>query len=206
MPLDGTVHVVDDDPAIRKALTVSLEMRGHHVENYASAEEFLELYENNDIGCLVLDIKMPGINGLQLQQILSMKNYQIPIIFVTGHGDIPMSVQALKNGAVDFLEKPYQQEHLHARIEQALVKSKKYIQTLEKENKIINNYKLLTSREKQVMHLLTTNSGKNTNKMIAQELNISHRTVEDHRARIMSKMHAASIVDLMEMSKICIAN
>ena len=206
MPLDGTVYVVDDDPDIRKALTASLEMRGHHVENYASAEEFLDSFENNHIGCLVLDIKMPGINGLQLQQILSEKNYQFPIIFVTGHGDIPMSVQALKNGAVDFLEKPYRQEHLHSRIEQALAQSKKYMQTLEKENKIFNKYASLTPREKQIMHLLTSNNGKNTNKIIAQELNISPRTVEDHRARIMGKMRAASIIELMKMSKICIAD
>ena len=205
MPLDGTVHVIDDDPAIRKALTASLEMRGHHVENYASAEEFLASYENNDIGCLVLDIKMPGINGLQLQQILSEKNYQIPIIFVTGHGDIPMSVQALKNGAVDFLEKPYRQETLHSRIEQALVQSKELMQLLDYKYKVVKNYNSLTPREKEIMHLLTSNPSKNSNKHIAKILNISPRTVEDHRANIMKKMQADSFYVLMTMSKTCIA-
>ena len=206
MNFDGTVHVVDDDPAIRKALTTSLKMRGHQVENYASAEEFLDSYKNNETGCLVLDINMPGMNGLQLQKKLSEKNYQIPIIFVTGHGDIPMSVQAIKNGAVDFLEKPYRQETLHSRIEQALVRSKQLIKLLDYKNKVANNYNSLTPREKEVMHLLTSNPVKNSNKHIAQKLNISPRTVEDHRANIMRKMQAETFYELMTMSKICIAD
>ena len=206
MNFDGTVHVVDDDPAIRKALTTSLKMRGHQVENYASAEEFLDSYNNNETGCLVLDINMPGMNGLQLQQKLSEKNYQIPIIFVTGHGDIPMSVQAIKNGAVDFLEKPYRQETLHSRIEQALVQSKQLIKLLDYKNKVANNYNSLTPREKEVMHLLTSNPVKISNKHIAQKLNISPRTVEDHRANIMRKMQAETFYELMTMSKICIAD
>ena len=199
----GTVHVVDDDPAIRNALTASLEARGHSVENYESAEAFLEAYDDDQIGCLVLDIKMPGINGLELQKILAKKNCPIPIIFVTGHGDVPMSVQALKNGAIDFLEKPYRQEILHDRIELALAQSIETRQKIIKENKIRECYNHLTPREKQVMEMLTSGSTNTSNKKIAESLNISPRTVEDHRAKIMLKMQAKSLIELIEIAKVC---
>ena len=199
----GTVHVVDDDPAIRNALTASLEARGHSVENYESAEAFLEAYDDDQLGCLVLDIKMPGINGLELQKILAKKNCPIPIIFVTGHGDVPMSVQALKNGAIDFLEKPYRQEILHDRIELALAQSIETRQKIIKENKIRECYNHLTPREKQVMEMLTSGSTTTSNKKIAESLNISPRTVEDHRAKIMLKMQAKSLIELIEIAKVC---
>lgn len=206
MPTKGTVHVVDDDPAIRNSLTASLEVRGLAVENYESAEAFLSSYDDNQIGCLVLDIRMPGINGLELQKILAKKNYTIPIIFVTGHGDVPMSVQALKNGAIDFLEKPYRQEVLHERIEQALVRSIEARQKAAEENRIKKCYNNLTPREKQVMSLLTCGVANTSNKKIAEVLKISPRTVEDHRAKIMLKMQAKSLYELVAMAKICTAN
>ena len=206
MSTKGTVHVVDDDPAIRNSLTASLQVRGLSVENYDSAEAFLNSYEDNQIGCLVLDIRMPGINGLELQKILAKKNYTIPIIFVTGHGDVPMSVQALKNGAIDFLEKPYRQEILHKRIEQALVQSIKARQKIAKENKIKDCYNSLTPREKEIMSMLTCGAANTSNKKIALDLKISPRTVEDHRAKIMLKMQAKSLYELIAMSKFCTAS
>lgn len=206
MSTKGTVHVVDDDPAIRNALTASLEVRGLSVENHDSAEAFLSSYEDNQIGCLVLDIRMPGINGLELQKILAKKNYNIPIIFVTGHGDVPMSVQALKNGAIDFLEKPYRQEVLHERIEQALVQSIETRQKASKENAVKACYNHLTPREKQVMKMLTSGVANTPNKKIAEALKISPRTVEDHRAKIMLKMQAKSLYELVAMAKVCGTN
>ncbi|QMU61521.1 MAG: response regulator [Gammaproteobacteria bacterium] len=201
MSTQGTVHVVDDDPAIRNALTASLELRGLVVENYESAEDFLRSYQDNKIGCLVLDISMSGINGLELQEILAEKNHNIPIIFVSGHGDVPMSVQALKNGAIDFLEKPYRQEILHDRIEQALDQSKILRQKsaeLASYNERINR---LSPREKQVLAMLATDNANTSNKKIAEALDISHRTVEDHRAKIMLKMQANSLYELITMVK-----
>lgn len=206
MPIQGTVHVVDDDPAIRNALTASLEVRGLKVENYESAEVFLSSYEDNDIGCLVLDIRMPGINGLELQKILAENNYIIPIIFVTGHGDVPMSVQALKNGAIDFLEKPYRQEILQERIEEALTKSKLIRKQVNDQQNCRDCYKSLTPREKQVMKMLVADYINISNKKIAEELDISPRTVEDHRAKIMLKMRANSLIELISMSKACEMN
>ena len=203
MSIQGTVHVVDDDPAIRNALTASLEMRGLAVENYESAEAFLSSYKDNQIGCLVLDIRMPGINGLELQNILVEKNYSIPIIFVTGHGDVPMSVQALKNGAIDFLEKPYRQEILQERIEQALEKSK----TMREQISEIDGYKKchnrLTPREKQVMAILVENYADISNKKIAERLEISPRTVENHREKIMLKMQVNSLLELVKKAEKC---
>ena len=203
MKTQGVVHVVDDDPAIRNALTASLEIRGLTVKNYESAENFLDSYEDDQIGCLVLDIRMPGLNGLELQQILVKKNYTIPIIFVTGHGDVPMSVKALKNGAVDFLEKPYRQEILQERIEQALEQSKTNREEISEINNCIKRYNKLTPREKQIMALLVDDFANISNKKIAEALNISPRTVEDHRAKIMLKMQVNSLYELVVEAKKC---
>jgi len=203
MTPEGMVHIVDDDPAIRCALTASLEARGLSVTDYESAEAFLNSYQNDQISCLVLDIRMPGINGLELQKILNEKNYTIPIIFVTGHGDVPMSVQALKNGALDFLEKPYRQEVMQNLIEQALATSKISRQKFVEENICTDRYNTLTPREKQVMAILTTRHANTSNKKIAEALDISPRTVEDHRAKIMLKMQANSLPELVVMTDYC---
>ncbi len=203
MSTQGIVHVVDDDPAIRKALTASLEVRDIEVENYESAEEFLNSYQDNQIGCLVLDIRMPGINGLELQKILAEKSHNIPIIFVTGHGDVPMSVQALKNGAIDFLEKPYRQEVLQERIEQALAQSKIIRQNTAAEDSCNERFNRLSPREKQVMAMLITDHANASNKKIAEALNISPRTVEDHRAKIMLKMQVNPLHELIIMTNKC---
>ena len=201
MEPQGMVHIVDDDPAIRCSITASLKARGYSVKNYESSEVFLNSYQDNHIGCLVLDIKMPGINGLELQKILKEKNYTIPIIFVTGHGDVPMSVQAIKNGALDFLEKPYRQEAMQELIEQALAQSIINRQKVIEENIFADRYNSLTPREKQIMAMLTSGNTNVSNKKIAKILDISPRTVEDHRAKIMLKMHAKSLPELISMTK-----
>ena len=203
MTNQGIVHVVDDDPAIRSALTASLENRGLIVQSYESAETFLNLYKDDQAGCLVLDIRMPGINGLELQQILIKKNYSLPIIFVTGHGDVPMSVKALKNGAVDFLEKPYRQDILQQRIEQALEQSCSNRKVFEEINNYMKCYERLTPREKQVMEILVAEYANISNKKIAKKLEISPRTVENHREKIMLKMQVSSLLDLVKISERC---
>ena len=152
---------------------------------------------------LVLDIRMPGINGLELQKILIEKKYTIPIIFVTGHGDVPMSVQALKNGAIDFLEKPYRQEVLQERIEQALTQSKKIREKVAEQNSCNERYNCLSPREKQIMAMLIADYANTSNKKIAKALDISPRTVEDHRAKIMLKMQVKSLYELVTMAQMC---
>ncbi len=200
MSVQETVHIVDDDPAIRVALTASLESRNLSVKSYESAELFLESYEDTSIGCLVLDIRMPGISGLELQEILTEKKYYIPIIFITGHGDVPMSVKALKCGAIDFLEKPYRPEILHERIEQALLSSKKFKKRADEINNYKERYNCLSPREKQIMAMLVDKHENISNKKIAKALNISPRTVEDHRAKIMLKMKVKSLYELVNLS------
>jgi len=197
------VYVVDDDESVRTALTRSLEKRGYSIHTFDSAGAFLENYSSGHAACLVLDVRMPGMNGLELQEKLVDIHPSLPIIFVTGHGDIPMSVRAMKNGAFEFLEKPYSVDALQEHIEQALVKSTSLLEQEIYASKINNCFAKLTARELDVMRLLVAGIANNSNKEIARELDISHRTVDDHRARIMSKMEARSLAELVDMSKIC---
>lgn len=201
--IEKAVYIVDDDEAVRKALTRSLEQRGFSVCTYPSAESFLAGYQHERPGCLVLDVRMPGINGLELQEILAEKKIPLPIIFITGHGDIPMSVRAMKGGAVDFLEKPYPVDMLVERIENALVAAVELHEGALHANRIKEYYDQLTPREKDVMIRLVAGAADTSNKVIARELEISHRTVDDHRARVMAKMHARSLAELVDMAKVC---
>jgi len=201
--VEKKVYVVDDDESVRTALTRSLEKRGYSVQCYDSGDSFLNAYESGHTGCLVLDVRMPGMSGLEVQEQLVEKHPSLPIIFVTGHGDIPMSVRAMKNGAFEFLEKPYSVDSLQQHIEQAIAKSVVLLELEEHETEINQRFAKLTARELDVMRLLVAGIANNSNKEIARELDISHRTVDDHRARIMSKMQARSLAELVEMSKIC---
>jgi len=198
------VYIVDDDHDVRKALTKSLLQAGFNAVAYSNAQEFLDKADLNTPCCLVLDVRMPGMSGLDLQQDLHEKGYKIPIIFITGHGDIPMSVRAIKGGAFEFLEKPYQVEELLDKIRQALVLGQKYVSERAERISITGRYETLTGREKEVLEFLVTDTAKVSNKSIAKELNISHRTVDDHRANIMRKMKASSLVELVEMMKLCV--
>ena len=197
------VHVVDDDESVRTALTRSLEKRGYTVQCFDSGNAFLEGYEPGHVGCLVLDVRMPGIGGMELQEKLAQTHPALPIIFVTGHGDIPMSVKAMKNGAFEFLEKPYSVDDLQQHIELAIKKSAVLLEEEQHSSEIKQRFEKLTARELDVMRLLVAGIANNSNKEIARQLDISHRTVDDHRARIMAKMQARSLAELVEMSKIC---
>jgi len=198
-----TVYVVDDDSAVRIALTRSIGLRGYKIHVFETAEEFLEKVDVQYPCCLILDVRMPGMTGLELQDRILQSNFLIPIIFITGHGDIPMSVGAIQKGAVDFLEKPYLVDTLLERIETAMQLSTDWHEESETRRAIVTRYQSLTAREQDVFKLLVAGAADASNKEIARDLAISHRTVDDHRARIMAKMRARSLTELVEMAKTC---
>ncbi len=191
-----TVYIVDDDPAIRIAMQALLESVNIEHEIFASADEFLQDEENHRSGCLVLDIRMPGLGGLELQDELISRGGTLPIIFITGHGDVPMAVDAMQKGAVDFIQKPFRDQELLDRIREALSTDKQRREERERQTEVIGRLERLTNREKEVFDLVVT--GK-PNKVIAYELDVSQRTVEIHRARVMEKMEARSLAELVRM-------
>ncbi len=189
------VFLVDDDPAILKALPRALRQHGLEVEAYSSATEFLAGYTDKP-GCLVLDLSMPEMSGLELQTELARRQIVIPTIFITGHGGVPESVQALRAGAIDFLEKPFLPETLLQRIDEALAQdNRNRVRTQEVEN-IRSRFARLTDRERDVFRLLVESNPPPSSKVIARELDISHRTVEHHRSRILEKTRTASVPEL----------
>jgi two-component system response regulator FixJ len=191
-----TIFIVDDDAAVRDALKLLLRSVGQAVETFASAQEFLDAYSEDRPGCLVLDIRMPGMSGLELQQKLNEKHSILPIIFITGHGDVPMAVEAMQAGAVDFIQKPFRDQDLIDRINQALEKDSANRAALGERNDIRRRLETLTPREREVLDLVV--NGK-ANKVIAGDLKLSQRTVEIHRARVMEKMQASSLAHLVRM-------
>ncbi len=195
------VYLVDDDAAVRKSLMLSLEQRGLAVRAFDSAEAFLDTGPYTRPGCLVLDIQMPGIDGLELQRRLLEIACGIPIIFITGHGDIPMSVKAMKMGALDFLEKPVRHDALVKSIQRALARDTIANERELEKTAILERYARLTPREKEIMSLLVCNLGNITNKQIADKLAISYRTVDHHRSRVMEKMAAQSLSHLVAMDR-----
>jgi len=192
----STVFVVDDDDAVRTSLRLLLKSVGLPVETYASAQEFLDAFDAERAGCLVLDIRMPGMSGLELQQKLNELNAIVPIVFITGHGDVPMAVEAMQHGAVDFIQKPFRDQDLIDRINQALEKDRENRDGLRERDVIRRRIGQLTPREREVLELVT--KGK-ANKVIAGDLDVSQRTVEIHRARVMEKMGASSLAHLVRM-------
>jgi len=197
------VYIVDDEVAVSSALARSLTKRGYQAEVFESAEIFLEKFQPDRIACLVLDIRMSGMSGTELQDYLAAKEIILPIIFVTGHGDIPMSVRAIQSGAVDFLEKPYPVEQLTGLIDKALELCKSQMEKADQRRELVSRFETLTPRERDVMTLLVAGAANASNKVIARELDISHRTVDDHRARVMAKLQARSLPELVEMAKLC---
>ena len=191
-----TIFVVDDDAAVRDALKLLLRSVGHAVETFGSAQEFLDAYGEDRAGCLVLDIRMPGMSGLELQQKLNEKHSILPIIFITGHGDVPMAVEAMQAGAVDFIQKPFRDQDLIDRINQALEKDSSNRAALGERNDIRRRLETLTPREREVLDLVVPGKA---NKVIAGDLKLSQRTVEIHRARVMEKMQASSLAHLVRM-------
>lgn len=194
-----TVFVVDDDEAVRDSLTLLLEAEGLATEGFEDAQAFLEAYRPERGGCLVLDVRMPGMNGLELQRELNQAGADLPVIFITGHGDVPMSVKALKAGALDFLEKPFDGKDLLAVIQKAFVQDARRRKEQAAKRKVAERFARLTPREQQVMGLVI--QGK-SNKEIAAALGVSHRTVEIHRARVMEKTAASSLPDLVAMATV----
>ena len=195
-----TVFLVDDDAAVRDALGVLFRTEGLTVSAYASAESFLATCPLDVCGCLVLDLHMPGMGGIELQKALSEQNILLPVIFLTGHGDIPMSVRALKAGAVDFLEKPANPDVLLARVRDALAQDLRR-RTISAEQAALDAlYDRLTVREREILAQVA--DGK-TSKEIARSLGISPRTVEVHRSHIMGKLGADSLADLIRIGQLC---
>lgn len=190
---DPSVFVVDDDDSIRDSLRWLIESINLHVETYQSANEFLQKGDLSQPGCLVLDVRMPGVSGLELQQSLTIQDIHIPIIIITGHGDVPMAVRAMKAGALDFIEKPVNDQMLLERIQFAIELDIKSKQEQAERTEILQQLEQLTRRERQVMDLLIT--GKPT-KVIAADLELSCRTAEIYRGRVMEKMQAVSLCDL----------
>jgi len=191
-----TVFIVDDDDAVRNSLRLLLKSVGLTASALASAHEFLSTYDPQQPGCLILDVRMPGMSGLELQQQLNMRGAVIPVIFITGHGDIPMAVEAMQHGAFDFLQKPFRDQDLIDRIQRALAKDRTNRGELAERSRVRERFQSLTPREREVLALVT--SGK-PNKVMAGDLGVSQRTVEIHRARVMEKMHASSLAQLVRM-------
>ncbi|MEM1076137.1 MAG: response regulator [Pseudomonadota bacterium] len=196
----NTIFIVDDDEDIRSSLGRSLQKRGFKVEAFASAQAFLDAYKHRRSGCLILDYGMAGMNGLQLQQRLVTEGRALPIIFITGHGGIPESVQAMKAGAVDFLEKPFRTEVLVDRINQALKSNAFASEMHDKALRAKMMLDALTTREREIVDLIVSNPSNTTSKEIARALQISPRTVDHHRARILEKMQASSMVELIDLA------
>jgi RNA polymerase sigma factor (sigma-70 family) len=193
----GIVFLVDDDAAVRDSLGRLLEAAGLRVEHYASAEEFLAGYRPGEAGCLVLDVAMPGMNGIELADVLAARGIQLPIIYLTAHGDIPMSVRAMKAGAEDFFEKPVKGEALIARIHEALARDSRRRDDNAISSAAREKLSRLTPREREVMTLAIHG---HQNKEIARRLGISHRTVELHRSRVMRKTGTATLLELASMA------
>lgn len=191
-----TVFIVDDDAAIRFAMAALMDSVNMQHEIFESADEFLEKVAEQRPGCLVLDIRMPGLGGLELQEELIKRGNTVPIIFITGHGDVPMAVDAMQKGAVDFIQKPFRDQDLLDRIREAIATDEQRREEQQAHSEIEERLNKLTKREREVFELVVT--GK-PNKVIAYELGVSQRTVEIHRARVMEKMEARSLADLVKM-------
>jgi FixJ family two-component response regulator len=193
----AVVYVVDDDEAVRDSLKLLLESVDLQCRTYASATEFLEDHDADQHSCLVADIRMPGMSGLDLQDELKRRGSTIPILFITGHGDVPMAVDAMKSGALDFIQKPFRDQDLLDRIHQALERDEERREGNRETAEIRDRVARLTGRETEVMHRVVQGQA---NKVIALDLGVSQRTVEIHRARVMQKMGARSLAELVRMA------
>lgn len=193
----GTVFIVDDDEAVRDSLRWLLEANGYRVRTFESAESFLAAYDPESIGVLIVDVRMPGMSGLELQEHLLARQIPLPTVFITGHGDVPMAVSTIKKGAVDFIEKPFNEADLRIIVanmfEKALAQAAEAASRRGREAMLAR----LTSREQQVLERIVAGR---LNKQIADDLGISIKTVEAHRANIMEKLQVATVADLMKVA------
>ncbi|WP_269499479.1 response regulator transcription factor [Castellaniella sp. S9] len=193
----STIYIVDDDEAVRDSLRWLLEANGYQVRSFAAAEEFLEAYDPEMVGVLIADVRMPGMSGLELQEALIARKAPLPIVFITGHGDVPMAVSTMKKGAVDFLEKPFNEADLRNIVAGMLAQAAERVreaQAHRNQQAVLNR---LTAREQQVLERIVAGR---LNKQIAGDLNISIKTVEAHRANIMEKLEVTTVADLMKIA------
>lgn len=195
-PAATCVYIVDDDDAVRASIRLLIRSVGLDARVHASAQEFLSSYDPRDAGCLLLDVRMPGMSGLDLQQELNRRGATIPVVFITGHGDVPMAVEAMQQGAFDFLQKPFRDQDLLDRVQRALARDAESRDRLAGRASIRARLATLTPREKEVMDLITRGKA---NKVVGADLGVSQRTVEIHRAHVMEKMHAGSLAELVRM-------
>jgi two-component system response regulator FixJ len=195
-PIETTVYVVDDDDGMRRALDTLLTTVGFKTAVFSRPSEFLAEFHADAPGCLVLDIRMPEMSGLEVQQHLNTIGSMLPVIFVTGHGDVPMAVQAMKEGAFEFIQKPFRDQDLLDRINHALRQDTDNRNTLARRADVLHRVESLTPRERQVMDLVVDGAA---NKVIAIDLGLSERTVEIHRAKVMEKMSARSVAHLVKL-------
>ncbi len=193
-----TVFVIDDDPSVRKSLSRLLRSVGHAVEVFASAEEFLAREHFEGIGCIILDVQMPGLSGMDLQARLSKAETSMPVVFITGHGDIPMSVEAMRKGAVHFLTKPFDDDELLGAVGEAIEKDRKAKAEQTEVQELREQIRLLTPREYEVLRYVITGM---LNKQIAFTLNIAEKTVKIHRGRVMEKLRVDSVAELVRLAE-----
>ncbi|VAW60101.1 hypothetical protein MNBD_GAMMA08-1911 [hydrothermal vent metagenome] len=191
-----TIFIVDDDPAMRDSLSWLIETIGYPVKVFASAQEFLDGYQHHEPGCLILDVRLPGMSGIQLQQRMKIENITLPVIIISGHGDVPMAVKAMQQGAIVFLEKPFRDQELLDNIQEALEIDATNRKKEEASKEVLSCVESLTQREKEVMELMVKG---NPSKEIAKQCGISVKTIEIHRARVMDKMQANSLPELVHM-------
>ena len=196
MSPEPTVFIVDDDDGVRKGLTLLLTSVGLKVETFSGAHEFLRAFHPARPGCLVLDVRMPGMSGLELQEKLRSDGIETPVIILTGHGDVPMAVRAVQTGAVDFIEKPFREQVLLDRIQQALLQDAKRRQDRADRKAVQDRLTALTRREREVLKLVV--AGKH-NRDIAEALGVTVKTIEFHRSKIMQKTQADSVAELVRM-------
>jgi FixJ family two-component response regulator len=197
IPKKGTVYVVDDDEAVRDSLQWLLEGKDYRVRCYESAEAFLSRYDPREVACLIADIRMGGMNGMELQARLIERQSPLPIMFITGHGDVPMAVESMKNGAMDFIQKPFQEAELLNLVERMLERARDAFISSQKSASREALLAKLTGRESQVLERIVAGR---LNKQIADDLGISIKTVEAHRANIMEKLSANTVADLLKVA------